>query len=105
MLMEEFDIDIVHRPRRGHGNVDDLTRAYERVGDVSKDDNFPNVVIMTINADEVLEKYRKIIQYLHGMRFLVGATKAVRTRIGYKNQNYSMIGNQLYFQGKNGVLQ
>jgi hypothetical protein len=34
ILMEEFDIDIVHRPERWHGNVDGLTRAYEGVGDV-----------------------------------------------------------------------
>jgi len=34
LLMEEFDIDIVHRPGRRHGNVDGLTRAYKRVGDV-----------------------------------------------------------------------
>jgi len=48
--MEEFDIDIVHRPRRRHGNVDGLTRAYEGVGDVSKDEDFSDVVIMSINA-------------------------------------------------------
>jgi len=59
--MEEFDIDIVHRPKRRHGNVDGLTRAYEGVGDVLKDDDFPDVAIMTINADETLEKYQGII--------------------------------------------
>ncbi len=58
MLMEEFDINIIRCLRRWHGNVDGLIRAYEGVGDVSKDDNFPNATIMTINADEVLEKYR-----------------------------------------------
>jgi len=31
--MEEFDIDIFHRLKRRHGNVDGLTRAYEGVGD------------------------------------------------------------------------
>jgi len=48
--MEEFDIDIVHRPGRRYGNVDGLTRAYEGVGDVSEDDNFLDAVIMSINA-------------------------------------------------------
>jgi len=51
-----------------------------------------------------LKKNREIIQYLDGMRFLDGATKAVRTRIAHKSQNCSMIGNQLYFQGRDGVL-
>jgi len=33
------------------------------------------------------------------MRFLVGTTKAVQTKIEHKSRNYSMIGNPLYFQG------
>jgi hypothetical protein len=102
--MEEFDIDIVHRPGRRHGNVNGLTRAYEGVGDVSEDDDFPDATIMFINAEETPEEYQEIIQYLDGMKFLDGATKAVRTRITHKSRNYSMIGNQLYFQGRDGVL-
>jgi hypothetical protein len=103
--MEEFDIDIdiVHHPGRRHGNVDGLTRTYKGVGDVLEDDDFPDAAIMAINVKEALEEYREIIQYLDGMRFPVGATKAVRTRITHKSQNYLMIGNQLYFQGRDGV--
>ncbi len=95
--MEKFDIDIVHRPGRRHGNVDGLTRSYEGVGDVSEDDEFPDAAIMSINVEEALEEYWKIIQYLDGMRFPDGATKVVRIIIAHKSQNYSMIGNQLYF--------
>ncbi len=58
LLMEEFDIDIVHRPRRRHDNVDGLTRAYEGMGNVSKDDDFLNLTIMTINAEKTLKEYR-----------------------------------------------
>ncbi len=79
LLMEEFDIDIVHRPGRRHGNVDGLTKAYEGMGNVSEDDDFLDAAIMAINADEALEEYREIIQYLDGMRFPIGTTKAVRT--------------------------
>jgi hypothetical protein len=49
--MEEFDIDIVHRPGRRHGNVDGLTKAYEEVSDVSEDNDFSDAAIMTINAE------------------------------------------------------
>jgi hypothetical protein len=83
--MEEFDIDIVHRPGRQHGNVDGFTKAYKGMGDVSKDDDFPNVAIMAMNVEEAPEKYREIIQYLDGMRFLVVATKVVRTRTAHKS--------------------
>jgi hypothetical protein len=102
--MEEFDIDIVHRLGRQHDSVDGLIRAYKGVGDVSKDDDFLDVAIMSINAEEAPEEYRKIIQYLDDMRFPIGATKALRTRIAHKSRNYSMIGNYLYFQGRDGVL-
>jgi len=74
------------------------------VGDVSEDDDFLDVAIMSINVEEAHEKYREIIQYLDDMRFLVGATKVVRTKIAHKSRNYLMISNQLYFQGKDGVL-
>jgi hypothetical protein len=104
LLMEEFDIDIVHCPGRRHGNVDGLTRAYEGMGDVLEDDDFLDATIMTINADEAPKEYREIIQYLDGMRFPIGATKAIRTQIAHKGRNYLMIGNQLYFQGRYGVL-
>jgi hypothetical protein len=50
--MEEFDIDIVHRLGRRHGNVNGLTRAYKGVGDVSEDDDFQDTTIMTINVKE-----------------------------------------------------
>jgi hypothetical protein len=59
---------------------------------------------MSINVEETPKEYREIIQYLDGMRFPNGATKAVRTRIAHKSRNYPMIGNQLYFQGRDGVL-
>jgi hypothetical protein len=48
--MEEFDIDIVHCPKRRHANVDGLTRAYEWMGDVLEDDDFLNATLMTVNA-------------------------------------------------------
>jgi hypothetical protein len=59
---------------------------------------------MAINVEETPEEYREIIQYLDGMRFPVGATKIMRTRIAHQSQNYSMISNQLYFQRRDGVL-
>ncbi len=57
LLMEEFDIDIVHRLGIRHGNVDGLTKAYEGVDDVSEDDDFLDVTIMAINAEEMLKEY------------------------------------------------
>jgi hypothetical protein len=46
-----------------HGNDDGFTRAYGGMGDLSKDDDFLDATTMTINVEEVLKEYRKIIQY------------------------------------------
>jgi hypothetical protein len=59
LLMEEFDIDIVHHPGRQHGNVDGLTRAYEGVGDVSKDDDFSNAAICPLMQKKHLKNIKK----------------------------------------------
>jgi hypothetical protein len=39
------------------------------------------------------EEYQEIVQYLDGMRFLIGATKVVRTWIMYKSRNHSLISD------------
>ncbi len=77
LLMEEFDFGIVHCPERQHGYVDDLTRAYEGMGDVLKDDDFLDAIIMTINVKKTLKEYQEIIQCLDGMRFSIRATKVM----------------------------
>jgi len=74
------------------------------MGDVLKDDDFLDAVVMTINAKRVLKEYQKNIQYLNVMKFLIRAIKVVRTRIVHKSRNYSIIDDQLYFQEKDGVL-
>jgi len=42
---------------------------------------------------------------MDGMWFLVGSTKVLQNQIMHKNQSYLIIRDQLYFQGKDGVLQ
>jgi hypothetical protein len=37
---------------------------------------------------------------MDGMRFPIGSTKVIQTQITHKSQNYLIIGDQLYFQGK-----
>ncbi len=74
------------------------------MGVVSEDDDFPDIAIMSINAKDAPEECWEIIQYLDGMRFPDGATKALRIRIVHESRNYLMISNQLYFQGRDGVL-
>jgi hypothetical protein len=59
--MEEFDIDIVHCPKRQHGNVYGLPRAYKGAGDVLEDDGFLDAIIMIINVKEMFDECQKTI--------------------------------------------
>jgi hypothetical protein len=58
LLIEEFDINNIHHPRRWHGNIDGFIKAYGGEGDVPEDDDFLNVTIMTINVEGTLVEYQ-----------------------------------------------
>jgi hypothetical protein len=63
------------------------------MGDVQEVDNFLDGIIMTTNVEETHEDYRKIIQYLVGMKNPARATKVMQTRIVHKDRNYLIIGD------------
>ncbi len=52
-----------------HNDVDGVIKPYEKIKNVSKDNDFPNMAKMNINVEEKLEKYLNIIQYFDGMNF------------------------------------
>ena len=97
-------MEIVHRAGTKHGNVEFLSRMEKEVGVVSKDDDFLDAKLMSIDIDKEPAEYKDIIRYLEGMNFPEGATKQVRTRIAHKSRSYSLIGQFLYFCGRDGVL-
>jgi hypothetical protein len=68
----DIDIDIIHHPRRRHGNVNGFTRAYEGVGDVSKDDDFLNVTIMFFS-----EPLERVKPHVFCMNFMMGSMKVI----------------------------
>ncbi len=70
MLIKGKIVERVNKIQLGPSFQPEERRQYE-------DDEFPNVTIMTTNVEEMHEEYRKIIQYLDGMRFPVGTTKAM----------------------------
>ena len=47
--------------------------------------------------------YRDFIRYLEFMNFLDGGIKQIRTRVVHKSF-YTLIGELLYFGGRNGIL-
>lgn len=44
------------------------------------------------------------MRYLQGMTFPEDATKQVMTRIAHKSWSYTLIGQLLYFYGRDGIL-
>ena len=74
------------------------------MGVVSKYDDFSDAKLMSIDIDNKPAEYKDIIRYLEGMNFPEGATKQIRTRIAHKSRSYTLIGQLLYFCGRDGVL-
>jgi hypothetical protein len=62
---EELD-----HPNKQHNDVDGVMKPYEKIKNISKDDDFPNMAIMNFNVEKNLENYLNIIQYFDGMNFL-----------------------------------
>ena len=75
ILLQEFDLRIVHRTGMKHENVDFLSRMEKEEWVVSEDNDFPNAKLMTIDIDNEPTEYKYIIWYLKGMNFPNGATK------------------------------
>ncbi|OAE34230.1 hypothetical protein AXG93_1099s1090 [Marchantia polymorpha subsp. ruderalis] len=66
ILLQEFDLEIVHHAGAKHGNVDFLSRMEKEVGVVSEDDDFSDATLMSIDVNNQPEKYRDIIRYIQG---------------------------------------
>jgi hypothetical protein len=85
ILLQKFDLEIVHRAGTKHGNFDFLSRMEKEVEVMSEDDDFPDAMLMSINIEDEPEEYKDIIQYLQSMNFPEGVTKQIRTRIAHKS--------------------
>jgi hypothetical protein len=64
ILLQEFDLKIVHRAGTKHRNVNFLLRMKNEVRIVSEDDDFLNVMLMSIDIEDEPEEYKNIIRYL-----------------------------------------
>ena len=104
ILLQKFDLKIIHCANTKHENVNFLSRMKKEVEFVSKDNDFPEAMLMSIDIDNEPEKYKDIIRYLKGMNFPEDATKQIRTIIAYKSRSYTLIGQLLYFCERNSIF-
>lgn len=56
LLFQEYEFTIKDWPRKKHGNVDALLWTYKRVGDHSKDDDFPNAKLFAFDVEKALKE-------------------------------------------------
>ena len=103
-LLQKFNLEAVHRAGLKHGNIDFLSRMEKKVGVVFEDDDFPDVMLISVDIEDKLKEYKDIIRYVKGMNFPEGATKQIKTRIAHKSRYDTLIGQLLYFCGRDGIL-
>ena len=103
-MLQEFDLDTVHRVGTKHENVDFLSRMEKEVGVIFKDNDFFDTILISVDIQNELEEYKDIILYYKYMNFSEGATKQIRTRVAHKSQFYTLMGQMFYFCGRDDIL-
>ena len=104
ILLQEFDLEIVHRVNTKHKYVNFLSRMEKEVSVVSKDNNFSNTMLMSVDIEDEPENYKNIIRYLKGIDFSKGVSKQIKTRIAHKIRFNTLIGQLLYFYERDCIL-
>ena len=62
-LLHKFYLKIVHRSGTKHENIHFLSRIEKEVGVISKDDDFFNAKLMSIDSDDEPAEYKNNIRY------------------------------------------
>ena len=102
LLLQEFTFKINVRPGKQHANADHLSRLSNELGTEPIDDNLPDAALFAV--DIISPEYREVIQYLTTQTIPLHFTDKLKRRLILKSAPYTMIGDALYKQGKDGVL-
>ena len=102
LLLQEFTFKINVRPGWQHANADHLSRLSSKLGTEPIDDNLPDAALFAV--DIISPEYGEVIQHLTTQTFPLHFTNKLKRRLILKSAPYTMIGDALYKQGKDGVL-
>ena len=103
LLLQEFDFDVDVRPGKKHANADFLSRLSKEVNPTSIDDSLPDAHLF--NVDVIPVEYADVLYYLKNNTFPLEYTDKQKQQLVYKMRLYTLIGDVLYKQGRDGILQ
>ena len=102
LLLQEFDFDVDVRPGKKHANADFLSRLSKEVNPLSIDDSLPDAHLF--NVDIIPIEYTNVLYYLKNNTFPLEYTDKQKQQLVYKMRPYTLIGEVLYKQGRDGIL-
>jgi hypothetical protein len=109
LLLQEYEFDIVHRPRAQHAVADYLSRLESGEAPARVADNFPDAGIMTVTPevgprDDSDKWLTDMIYFLsHGLPSKE-LSKAERKRLGVRSRAFSLMNDNLYHQSADGII-
>ena len=103
MLLQEFDFDVDVRPQKKHANADFLSRLSKEVNPASIDNSLPDVHLF--NVDIIPVEYTNVLCYLKNNTFRLEYIDKQKQQLIYKMRPYTLIGEVLYKQGRDGIIQ
>ena len=102
LLLQEFDFDVDVRPGKKHANVDFLLRLRKEVNPTSIDDSLLDPHLF--NVDIIPVEYAYVLYYLKNNTFPLEYIDKQEQQLIYKMRLYTLIGEVLYKQGRDGIL-
>ena len=103
LLLQEFDFDVDVRLGKKHANADFLSRLSKEVDPTSIDDSLLDAHLF--NVDVIPIEYADVLYYLKNNTFPLEYIDKQKQQLVYKMRSYSLIGEVLYKQGRDGILQ
>ena len=103
LLLQEFDFDVDVRLGKKHANADFLSRLSKEVNPTSIDDSLLDAHLF--NVDVIPVEYADVLYYLKNNTFPLEYTDKQKHQLIYKMNSYTLIGEVLYKQGWDGILQ
>src|SRR5690242_18274530 len=102
LLLQEFNFTINVRLGKQHANADHLSRLSNILGNEPINDALPDVQLFVV--DVITSEYGELIQYLTFQTFPSSYNEKQKKRLIFKSAPYTMIGDALYKQGRDGLL-
>jgi hypothetical protein len=102
LLFQEFDFEVIVKPRKLNAGLDHLSRVKNGEEPMNLEDNFPNAPLFSVQIAD--DYFAKIIQYLRTGIAPQEYTATQKKKLVVRTTDYQLIARHLYKMGTNNIL-